>query len=66
MKLVLLEELQAADRHHAPAAKVDKVHLGLSRAGDLVDDGPVEPQSLGRHTADLAPSKKRLGQTVWL
>lgn len=63
---VLLEELQTADRHHDAAAKVDKVHLHLRRAGDVMDDGPVEPQSFGRHAADLAPTDKRLGKTVRL
>lgn len=66
MKSVLLEELQAADRHHAPAAIVDKVHLHLGRAGDPVDDGPVEPQASGRHAADLAAADKRFGQAVRL
>lgn len=66
MKLVLLEELQAADRHHDHAAKVDKVHLDLRQADDPVDDGPVEPQSSGRHAADLAATDKQLGQPVRL
>lgn len=63
---VLLEELQTADGHHVPAAKVDKVHLHLSRAGDVMDDGPVEPHSFGRHAADLAASDKRQGEAVRL
>lgn len=61
---VLLKELQTGDRDHRPAAKVDKVHLHLRWAGDLMDDGPVEPQSFGGHAADLATSDKRRRQAV--
>lgn len=61
---VLLKELQTGDRDHRPAAKVDKVHLHLRWAGDLMDDGPVEPQPFGGHAADLATSDKRRRQAV--
>lgn len=60
MEMVLLEKLEVGALYHGHAAKVDKVHLNLSGAADLMNDAPVEPQSFRRHTADLAPSHKSL------
>lgn len=45
MEMILLEKLEIGALYHGHAAKIDKVHLNLSGAADLMNDSPVEPQS---------------------
>lgn len=62
--VVLLEELQTVARDNGHVAKVNKVHLYMSGAEDLVDHHPVEPHSFGTHAANLATPNESLREAV--
>lgn len=62
--VVLLEELQTVAWDDGHVAEVNKVHLYVSGAEDLVDHHPVEPHSFWTHTANLATPDESFREAV--